>query len=180
MPTDDYSHDPSVDGYTRLFMDHYHRVIRFIVHMGASQRDAEDASQEAFYEALVLSKSKPDDWSEIKSKEAWLRTVALRRYRRPPGPRRGPLVLVGDVPDQPVPGPGHEDEIGHVQDVLRVLRTLPEEELPVAAFDLDGIPTSDIARALDMTEQRVRDIRKKYRAKLKRELGGNIGPGGRR
>jgi RNA polymerase sigma factor (sigma-70 family) len=180
VATDDYSNNPSVDGYTHLFKDHYHRVIRFVMHMGASQRDAEDAAQEAFYEALVLSKSKPDDWNEIKSKAAWLRTVALRRYRRPPGPRRGPLILVSDVPDRPAPGSGHEDDVAHVQDVLRALRTLPEEELPVAAFDLDGIPTSDIAHALGMTEQRVRDIRKKYRAKLKRELGGNTVPGGRR
>jgi hypothetical protein len=42
------------------------------------------------------------------------------------------------------------------------------------------LPTSDIASALDMSEQRVRDARNKYRAKLKRELGGNIDPGGRR
>lgn len=168
-----------MDGYERLFKAHYHKLIRFVMCMGASLRDAEEAASDAFYEGLVLAKGKPNEWNEIRSKEAWLRTVALRRCRRPSGLRRRPPLLVAELPDQLVRGTGHEDTVAGAQDVLRVLHTLPDEERTVAAFDLDDIPTADIAHSLEITEQRVRDVRKKYRAKLKRELGGNMNREGR-
>ncbi len=69
---------------------HYHRVVRFVMHNGASQADAQDAAQEAFIESWALMSSDPSRWQAITGKEAWIRTVALRRYRRPPGPRRRP------------------------------------------------------------------------------------------
>lgn len=173
MTGDDDWHCAPADEFEVLFENHYQRVIRFVMHMGASQSDAEDAAQEAFCEVLVLVRSKPDDWLEIESKEAWIRTVALRRYRRPPGPRKTPLTVTDQVPEVPNPGPGHDEGVIQIQDVLRALRSLPEEERIVAAFDLDSIPAADIAREMGITEQRVRDVRKKYRAKLKRGLSGN-------
>ena len=65
---------------------HYHRVVRFVMHNGASQADAQDAAQEAFIESWTLMSSDPDRWQAVTVKEAWIRTVALRRYRRPLGP----------------------------------------------------------------------------------------------
>ena len=63
--------------------------------------------------------------------------------------------------------------------VLRALRTLDEESRTVMAFhDLDDIPAADIAHELDITQQRVRDV-KKARTALKQELAGNPTPGRR-
>jgi hypothetical protein len=49
----------------------------------------------------------------------------------------------------------------------------------VMAFDMDGIPTADIARALKIKPQRVRDVRKKARTAMKRELASSMTSGGR-
>ena len=45
------------------------------------------------------------------------------------------------------------------------------------AFDQDDIPTAEIADALGITVQRVRDIKKRARAALKKELAGTTAPG---
>jgi RNA polymerase sigma factor (sigma-70 family) len=158
---------------------HYHQVVRFVMHNGASQADAQDAAQEAFIESWALMSSDPSRWQAITGKEAWIRTVALRRYRRPPGPRRRPLTAGDEIPDLAAPGPGHEELTVQAQLVLRALRALDEEARTVMAFDLDGIPAADIARELDITQQRVRDVKKKARTTLKQELAGNVTPGRR-
>jgi len=155
---------------------HYHRVVRFVMHNGASQADAQDATQEAFIESWKLMSSDPGRWQAITGKEAWIRTVALRRARRPPGSRRRPLTAGDELPDLPAPGPGHEELTVQAQLVLRALRALDEEARTVMAFDLDGIPAADIARELNITQQRVRDVRKKARTILKHELAGNTIP----
>lgn len=159
---------------------HYSRVVRFVMHNGASQADAQDAAQEAFSESWELMSRHPGRWQAITGKEAWIRKVALRRYWRPPGPRRRPLTAGNEIPDLPAPGPGHEELTVQAQLVLRALWALDEEARTVMAFDLDGIPAADIARALDITQQRVRDVRKKARIALKQELAGNLTSGRRR
>jgi len=158
---------------------HYHRVVRFVMHNGASQADAQDAAQEAFIESWALMSSDPSRWQAITSKEAWIRTVALRRYRRPPGPRRRPPTAGEEIRDLPAPGPGHEELTVQVQLVLWALRTLDEEARTVMAFDLDDVPAADIAHELDITQQRVRDVKKKARTALMQELAGNPTPGRR-
>ena len=158
---------------------HYHRVVRFVMYNGASQEDAHDAAQEAFIESWALMSSNPGRWQAITGKEAWIRTVALRRCRRPSGPRKRPLTAGDEIPDLPDPGPGHEELTVQAQEVLRALRALDEEARTVMAFDLDEIATADIARELDITQQRVRDVKKRARTILKQELAGNVTPGRR-
>lgn len=98
------------------------------------------------------------------------RTVALCRYRRPLGPRRRSLIADGEIPDRPGPGPGHDELTVQARSVLDALRTLDQESRAVIAYDMDGIPAADIACELGISQQRVRDIRKKARAALKRWL----------
>ena len=167
------------DDWMRLFNAHYHLVIRFVMHSGACQSDAQDAAQEAFAEAWRLVSSKPDDWLKINCRAAWIRTVALRRYGRPPGARRRPLIGGNEIPDLPVPGPGHDEATMQAQDLLRAMRVLTDEERRVVAFTFDDIPTADIALVLDISQQRVRDVKKAARTKLKRELGRNTEDEGR-
>ena len=75
-----------------FYDDHYHRVVRFIMHAGASPADAQDAAQEAFTESWKLMTSNPAAWQAVDRKAGWVRTTALRRLTRPPGSR---LVSLG-------------------------------------------------------------------------------------
>jgi RNA polymerase sigma-70 factor (ECF subfamily) len=158
---------------------HYDRVVRFLMHNGASLADAQDAAQEAFSESWTLVNDDPGRWQAVSSKAAWIRTVALRRYRRPPGPRRRPPAALREIPELPASGPGHEELTIQAHLVLWALQALDEEARAVMAFDLDGIPTADIAGALDIAQQRVRDIKKKARATLKQLLDEKLDPEGR-
>jgi RNA polymerase sigma factor (sigma-70 family) len=159
---------------------HYHRVLRFMTHNGASWLDAQDAVQEAFTESWALLERNLGQWAAIKGMPGWIRVVAVRRYRRPPGARVRPLVTEGgDTPDLPDPGPGPGRLTVLTQTVLQTLRSLDQETRAVAAFYLDDFSTEEIAHAMDLPEQRVRDVKKKARAALKGALAGCT-PYGRR
>ena len=157
----------------------YHRLVRFLMLNGASRTEAEDAAQDAFVDSWDLMIKDPGRWRDEAAKGAWLRTVALRRYKRPPGRRRRPLIAGSEIPDMPAPGPGHDELTAGTQLVLRALLALNEQARAVIAFDMDGIPAADTADALGITTQRVRDIRKTARAALKKELAGTSVPGRR-
>jgi len=159
---------------------HYHRVLRFVMHNGAYLQDAQDAVQEAFTESWALMDSHPDQWLAVASKQAWIRVVAMRRYHRPPGPRLRPQVAEGAaIPDLPHPGPGPGELTAQTQMVLQALRGLDEQSRAVMAFHLDDFPTAAIADALEITEQKVRDVKKRARAALKTTLAGHMSPGRR-
>jgi RNA polymerase sigma-70 factor (ECF subfamily) len=149
---------------------HFHRVVRFMMHAGASLADAQDAAQDAFTESWKLMNRDPDAWQAIYAKEAWVRTIALRRLVRPPGPRRRPLTADGPAPDQPAPGPGHAELTVQAQAVLQALRGLDRESRAVMAFTLDDFTNAATADALNITQQRVRDAMKKARTALKRQF----------
>ena len=162
-----------------LYDAQYHRVVRFLMFNGASKADAQDAAHEAFIESWDLLAKDPDRWRAVTGKATWIRTVALRRYKRPPGSRRRPLTGGNEIPDLPAAGPGHDELTAQAQLVLRALQALDEEARAVMAFDMDDIPAADTAAALRITAQRVRDIKKRARAALKKELAGITAPGRR-
>jgi RNA polymerase sigma factor (sigma-70 family) len=168
-------------GWIDFYDAHYHQVVRFVMHDGACLEDAQDAAQEAFVESWTLLSNDPARWAVITNKMAWIRVVALRKYRRPPGPRTRPrLALTAEIPDLPCLGPEPGELTVQTQTVLQALRNLDEEARAVMAFDLDDFPTADIAAALEITEQRVRDVKKKARDVLKRTLAGLVATEGRR
>jgi len=148
----------------------YHLVVRFLMLNGATLHEAQDASQEAFLDAWKQLK-KPNGWRTIQDPRAWIRTVALRKYRRP---TRSPLRVspVADIPDMSQP-----DEIDHgelttqAQYVLATLRDLDDDTRAVMAFHLDGFSTPQIAAHLGITDQKARDQLKKARKILARKLG---------
>jgi RNA polymerase sigma factor (sigma-70 family) len=157
----------------------FHRVVRFIMRLGASLEAAEEAAQDAFLESWMLMDEHPDRWQAITNKDAWIRTVAVRRQRRPPGPRHRPQVAADELPDLPAIGPGHDELTVQAHMVLKALRRLDDQSRMVMAFDLDGFPTATIASQLGITEQRTRDVRKKARSALKQVLAENMASEGR-
>lgn len=85
----------------------YHRVVRFLMLVGASRQDAQDATQEPFLQGWREVAS--GRWESIDNPAGWIRAVAWNSHRRPPEQKRvQPQVAHGvEPPDLPEPGPGH-------------------------------------------------------------------------
>jgi DNA-directed RNA polymerase specialized sigma24 family protein len=156
-----------IDFYVR----EHHRVVVFLINNGASRQAAEDAMQEAIAESWALAES--GRWAEISNHRAWVRAVALRKYRRPPGPRTLPAaVLVPDLAETTDPA-GFMDEVTAGTLLVReALLALPPALRAVIAFQMDGFSGPETAAYLGITAQQVRDLRKKARKILARRLAG--------
>jgi RNA polymerase sigma factor (sigma-70 family) len=149
----------------------YYLVVRFVMRNGASLEDACDAAGDAFADSWELVKGKPEAWAQIENQRSWIRVVALRKYRRPPGPRRRPLLAaIAEIPEVADGGLDPGELTVQTQTVLHALRSLDQQAQAVMAFRMDGFPGPVIADALGLSEQRVRDVTKKARAKLRRTL----------
>jgi DNA-directed RNA polymerase specialized sigma24 family protein len=163
----------------------YLEVVRFVMRAGADLAAAEDAAQEAFVASWELTQE-PARWQTIQDQRGWIRTVALRKYRRPPGPRRRlPLATGADVPDHPDPGHDPAELTAQTLLVLQALHRLEEGTRTAMAFHLDGFPARIIADRMDqlghagITEQKVRDLLQKARRHLRRDLARLAEPGRR-
>jgi RNA polymerase sigma factor (sigma-70 family) len=150
---------------------HYHRVVRLLMRDGGRLEDASDAAAEAFLESWKLMNGQPEVWSQVQNKPSWIFAVAWRKYKRPPGARRRPLIADHtEIPDFADPALEPGELTAQTQGVLHALQGLDDEARAVMAFRIDHIPVSIIADTLGITEQRVRDVTKKARATLKRTL----------
>jgi len=158
---------PFIEFYDR----EYHLVVRFIMNCGAGLAAAEDAAQDAFLDAWKVM-SAAGKWAAVDDPRGWIRTVALNKYRRPPGSRNPPLTF-----SRPVTADAEEAQVSQADlsvstlHVINVLRSLEPELQAVMAFDLDGFTAAESGRYLGLTDQQVRDRRKKARKILARKLG---------
>lgn len=149
----------------------YERVVRFLMRTGACWDDARDAAQDAFLESWALMTCRPKAWEQIINPRAWIRTVAWRKHRRPPGSRRRLHLAVGaDLPDLPQPGPEVGEWTAQTQAVTQALAGLNEDERMVMTFRMDGFTFADIAAELGINEQEARHLARRARAALKRTL----------
>jgi RNA polymerase sigma factor (sigma-70 family) len=158
------------DEWISFYDTEYRQVIGFVMKNGASLQDAQNAVHEAFIESWDLMETRPGNWKAIANQRAWIRTVALRKYRRPPGPRIRPQLAGTEIPDLPAHEPEPGELTAQAQTVLHALRCLDEGARTVMAFHIDEFSTDEIAAALGITEQRVRDLMKKARRNLERTL----------
>ena len=170
--------DPALDArvtearaeFVDFYDGEYHLVVRFVMRCGASMPAAEDAVQEAFIDAWLLT-ARPDKWAEVTDRSGWIRKVAMLRYIRPPGPRRRVLaVLVPDIPETARPDAGHDDLAPGTMLVLDALRSLDLLPRAVMAYHLDGFSGPEIAVQLGITQQQARDLLKKARKILAAKL----------
>lgn len=145
---------------------YYHHVaglIRFVMRLGATPHEAADAVHTAFTEAFPR-------WAQITAPNAWLRTVAARSYLRQTAGREHPTALIPDLPGDASPLDAvtlKEEE----QRVYVALASLPPRQRHVMAWHLDGFTHSEIASALGITPEAVRQNYARARAALKHSLG---------
>jgi RNA polymerase sigma factor (sigma-70 family) len=152
-----------------LWESDYNLVVRFVMLAGADLHSAEDAAQAAFVDAWALAK-RSGQWEKINDPRAWIRTVALRKYRRPPGRRRQPLTApVAEIPESK-DWRDHADLTTQSMFVIAELHRLDKDTRTVMAFHIDGFTSVEIARQLNMTDQKVRDLLKKGRKALARRI----------
>ncbi|WP_344272189.1 sigma-70 family RNA polymerase sigma factor [Actinomadura napierensis] len=150
--------------FRKFIEDDYVLVVRFVMRMGASLEDAEDAAQQMAEKAC--RKVKRGGWQQISHPRAWARKVALNDYRA----QRRNEIPFSSIMDVAEAGPGHAELIGQARDMIALLQRLDEDCRAVIAFDLDDIPGPEIAVVLGKTQEQVRDLRKKGRRQLSKFL----------
>lgn len=158
--------------YLALVDREHAAVVRFLVWCGCPPQDSTDAAQEAFLEAWRLMAMRPDKWAKVASPERWLRSVALRKWKRPPGPRhRVPETPVAEFPEQPVVT--EHDSAFTI--VWRALQSQDETTRIVWSLTRDGFSRKEIGELLGISEQRVTDILKKVRRAVERVAQAIVG-----
>ena len=63
------------DGFTDFYRNHCLRLVRFLMHSGATFEEAQDAAQDTMVAAF-------ERWSTIRDPAAYVRTTALRTSLR--------------------------------------------------------------------------------------------------
>jgi RNA polymerase sigma-70 factor (ECF subfamily) len=147
-------------GFDSFFQERFSRTVVLLVAVGASQADAEDATQEA----MILAWSQ---WDSIREPAAWVRKVAIRRYLRMVRSRGTQLASL----DESVPDPVGNDGLGSFEEeqrqVLRLLRALPPGQRVVTALYYDGLNCEEIATVSGKTPATVRSNLRYARQSLK-------------
>ncbi|MFI6296630.1 RNA polymerase sigma factor [Nonomuraea sp. NPDC050790] len=157
--------------FLELYDHEYHRVVRFMMRLGASLHEAEDAAQEAFLAAWRRVGRQPQHGETIHDFPVWIRIVARNHYRRPTTAKQQPPLPMAEIPQPRPAADGHDNLTARTLDVLAGLRELDDEAQTVMALHMDGYTSSEIALHLGIIEQKVRDARKRARKQLAVRLG---------
>ncbi|MEE1786991.1 sigma-70 family RNA polymerase sigma factor [Streptomyces sp. SP17BM10] len=143
-------------------------LVRHLCMAGYDQHVAEDAAQDAMIELLRVW-----DGETIRDPRAWVRRVAGRkaadavRSERRLREVQGLAVAQAEtlVPDTVEAESREEAEV-----VLRLLRTLPQVQQQVMAWEFDGYKAADIAEHMGMKANTVRSNLRHAHEHLKRML----------
>lgn len=148
--------------FTHVYFNEARKVVGFLMTIGATQHEAADAAQQAF--ELAWRK-----WWDIRNPVAWLRTVAIRMYFRQIPKHE---ILTDTPPDRPILlSPAVEVEITEqTEAMLELLAILPTRQRLVIALKADGLSTAEIADALGMTAEAIRQNLHRARRRLKDHL----------
>ncbi|MFJ8034668.1 RNA polymerase sigma factor [Streptomyces sp. NPDC096032] len=137
--------------------------MRFVATLGATWEEAEDAVGEVLAELLPR-------WHEIRSPRAYCRLAAERAYVNSE-------VRLRKAPEAAVKGfwgaaPGASDSYEGLEldDALRHLRLLNQEQRRVMAFLFDGYKPDEIAELLEKNPDTVRSNIRHARNRLKKVL----------
>jgi RNA polymerase sigma factor (sigma-70 family) len=154
------------DGFAEFFKQDYPSLVLFVMYLGASRADAEDAAQQAMLEAC-------QKWKEIRTPSPWVRKVAIRAYLKAARTVKRTFPLMEAQADRPVMDPDlaifHEEQ----QQVMTLIRQLPEEQRKVTALYYDNVGTDEIARLLGKPEATVRSLLRHARNRIREVMQSN-------
>jgi RNA polymerase sigma factor (sigma-70 family) len=153
--------DVSTVEYAMVYQAEKPRLIRYLLHCGASYQAADDAAQHALTTLYVK-------WGNVRNPGPWLRKVAMRELRRASVINECSL----EDHDQPLdaqPGPVCIESFLEKDIVLSAILQLPLSQRQVFALHFDQFKTSEIAEILQISEDAVRQNLARARARL-REL----------
>jgi RNA polymerase sigma factor (sigma-70 family) len=154
--------------FINLYDQEHQRLVVFLMSTGASFPAAEDAMQEAFADAWALVQS--GEWETITNPPGWIRVVGLRKFYRQQGRSRTSLTLP-DAVEAPTRAEPLAELAAGTNVVLQALASLLPDQRAAIAFMMDGFSCQETADYLGITNQQVRDLRKKARRKLAGQLG---------
>jgi RNA polymerase sigma factor (sigma-70 family) len=156
-----------VASFEALYRGERPRLIRYLMSLGASQHQADDAVQVSFARAW-------DRWDTIRHPRAWLYTVALHESGRARAADSGREIPAGDaLPDTVcVPDAGDLVILNEEEErVLAALANLPLRQRQVMSLAIAGFTAAEIAAELGCQAAAVRQSQVKARDKLARQLG---------
>ncbi|MFF7251317.1 RNA polymerase sigma factor [Embleya sp. NPDC008237] len=149
-------------------------VVRFLLRLGISAADAEDAAQEATIQAWRLAES--GFWGDVHEPRGWIRKVALRHLNRPRGRRRGVLEIpTVDIPEPRAASVEGPELSAETVSIVATLSGLPRQEGIAVALRMDGLTSAETGAFLGVSNQRARDLLKRARKRLRRQFAAQAG-----
>ncbi len=147
------------DDLDELYVGSYRRLVVQMFAICGDMSDAEDAVQEAFVTAI----RKRPLLAQVDNREAWVRTVALRRLQR--GWRHSAVVRRYAAA---VPGPQTPVELSpeHVALVAALAQLEPDQRRVVVLHHLADLPTAEIAAELGIPQGTVKSRLARARTRL--------------
>jgi len=163
--------------FTGFFLRHHGHLERLLRRLEADQGMVEDVLQEAF----VATRAKWEDVQHYTNPRAWVMAVARKKlcdHQRRRG--RAPTIFFEDIGLPEAPAPTSPDEAE--AQLAEWIRLLPPRMGAVIGLSLEGLTSEEIAKALGISHNTVREHRMKALQKLKHlaEDDGFTTPAGRR
>lgn len=143
------------------------KLVRYLMCVGVSQHQADDAVQTAFARAYEL-------WDTIREPRAWLYKVALHEsYRVRTGHGRREIPAGDALPDTAAePDAGDLIVLNEEEEQVRAaLAALPGKQRQVMALTVAGFSPAEIAAELGCDPAAVRQNQVRARDNLARQLG---------
>ncbi|GAA2168046.1 RNA polymerase sigma factor [Actinomadura napierensis] len=143
--------------FEEFFRQDFHRLVGFVMKLGAQQCQAEDIAAEAHAAAF-------QSWGTVRHPEAYVRRVATRIYFKD-------LALIRrEDPLEEVLTPDTFDVAEHIAQcdlVLAAIRNLSPKQRVVMSWKIDGYPPVLIANELGISPDDVRKTLQRARETLK-------------
>ena len=159
--------------FEQFFLAHYDPIVRSVTFVCGDRERAADATQEAFIRAF-------DRWGRVKrygNPAAWVRRIAInvaRDEHRSVTRRNRRESIAGAAPSE-MPGPDAADRFDS-SPALDSLLTLPDRQREIAVlYYLDDLSVAEIGETLDIAEGTVRFHLSQARARLREQLGLDVG-----
>lgn len=156
----------TTDGFAEFFERDYPSLVLFVMCLGASRADAEDAAQQAMLEAC-------QKWRTIRTPRPWARKVAMRAYLKAARTAKRTSPLEEAQADRPVMDPDLAIFREEQQQVMTLIRQLPEEQRKVTALYYDNLRPDEIALLLGKPEATVRSLLRHARHRIREVMQSN-------